>query len=466
LPPIPVVVATEKENRYSIGVLLGYLLKRLKEERLDSYFRFVLTNWANVNEVLTSLSRPHVLVASLLTTQILGLYSRIQSALEVSRRLGGISVAGGPHATGDPYGTILNIGFDLAFIGEAEESFAEFIVELILGRDPLSVRGVANVSEEGVKVRYSRRRVSNLDLVPPFCRELGLFNPIEIMRGCPHACRFCQVSYMFSAFPRFRSIENIVSFAKELLIRGIRDIRFVSPSGFQYMCSKNLDVAALSSLLETLNKDVRSLGGRVYLGSFPSEVRPEHVTEETLRLIKAYVDNRKLNIGAQTGSDRLLKLLHREHSADDVLNAVTAANKYGFNVDVDYMFGLPWEDSEDLEITMKHIEKIVELGGRIHCHTFIPLPGTPLSFASPKNIPEFVKNRLIKLMGRGKVWGQWLRQESLAREIALLRESNFIVINYQRASSIVAEKSKLIKRRFNVFYNNLHKIELLNAEIP
>ncbi|MEM2752156.1 MAG: radical SAM protein, partial [Sulfolobales archaeon] len=183
-------------------------------------------------------------------------------------------------------------------------------------------------------------------------------------------------------------------------------------------------------------------------------------------LIKAYVDNRKLNIGAQTGSDRLLKLLHREHSADDVLNAVTAANKYGFNVDVDYMFGLPWEDSEDLEITMKHIEKIVELGGRIHCHTFIPLPGTPLSFASPKNIPEFVKNRLIKLMGRGKVWGQWLRQESLAREIALLRESNFIVINYQRASSIVAEKSKLIKRRFNVFYNNLHKIELLNAEIP
>jgi len=465
LPKISVVVVVEEENKYSISVLLGYLLKRLREERLDNYYRFILTNWVNVSEVLSSLNRPHILIASLLTTQIPSLYSRVQSVLEVSRRLGGISAAGGPHATGDPYGTILNLGFDLAFIGEAEENFAEFVIELTQGGNPLSVSGVATISEGGVKVSYSnKRRVLSLDLVPPFCRELGLFNPIEIMRGCPHACRYCQVSYLFGTFPRFRSTENVVSFAKELLTRGIRDIRFVSPSGFEYMCSKNLNLSALSSLLETLNREVRSLGGRVYLGTFPSEVRPEHVTEETLRTVKAYVDNKKLNIGAQTGSERLLKLLHREHGADDVLNAVAIANKHGFKVDVDYMFGLPWEDSQDLEITMKQIERVIQLGGRIHCHTFIPLPGTPLSFASPRAIPETVKSKLVKLMGRGKLWGQWLWQERLARDIVLLRENNVIVINYKRASEVATKKSELVKRRFDVFYNNLRKIMSLNIE--
>ncbi|MEM4775498.1 MAG: TIGR04013 family B12-binding domain/radical SAM domain-containing protein [Sulfolobales archaeon] len=459
MPKIPVVVAVEKENKYSVSVLLGYLLKRLREERLDDRFRFILTNWANVSEVLSSLNRPHVLAASLLTTQVPSLYSRVQSVLELSRRLGGISVAGGPHATGDPYGTILSLGFDIAFIGEAEESFAEFTIRLAQGGDPLSVSGVTAISEDGIKISYSNKpRVQNLDLVPPFCSELGLFNPIEIMRGCPHACRYCQVSYLFGTSPRFRSAENVVSFAKELLNRGIRDIRFVSPSGFEYMCSKNLNLGALSNLLEALDREVRSLGGRVYLGTFPSEVRPEHVTEETLRTIKAYVDNKRLNIGAQTGSERLLKLLHRGHSADDVLNAVVVASRHGFGVDVDYIFGLPWEDSQDLESTMRQIEKVIQLGGRIHCHAFIPLPGTPLSFASPRAIPEFVKSRLVKMMGKGKVWGQWLRQEGLAREIVLLRESNVIVISHQRANRIVAEKSGLIKRRFDTFHNNLHKI--------
>lgn len=458
MSPTPIVVVVERANRYSVNVLLGYLVSRLGEAGLADRFRFVLVDWGRAADAIASLGRPHIMMASLLTTQIPYLVDKIRYSIEVSRRTGGIPVAGGPHATGDPYGTILNLGFDVAFVGEAEECFADFVEALASGGDPLSVCGAATLSEGGVAVRFGGRRVESLDAVPPFCEELRLFNPIEIMRGCPYACRYCQVSYMFGALPRFRSVENVVRHAKKLLRRGIRDIRFISPNGFQYMCHRGLDLGALSRLLESLHREVRAFGGRIYLGTFPSEVRPECVDEEVLRAIAGYVNNRRLNVGAQTGSDRLLKLLHRGHSADDVLNAVMSAVKHGFGIDVDYMFGLPWEEDEDLELTMMQIEKVVEAGGRIHCHAFIPLPGTPLSFAYPRSIPRPVRARLTKLMGRGRLWGQWLRQERLAREIVRLRDDNFILISYQRASNVASGMSKVVEGRYRVLSDNLRRV--------
>jgi radical SAM superfamily enzyme YgiQ (UPF0313 family) len=59
----------------------------------------------------------------------------------------------------------------------------------------------------------------------------------------------------------------------------------------------------LKAVSEIYGKD------QVYLGSFPSEVRPEQVHPETLELVKRYCANTQLTIGAQTGSDSLLQHL-------------------------------------------------------------------------------------------------------------------------------------------------------------
>jgi B12-binding domain/radical SAM domain protein len=459
LSKLPIVVVADKANKYSLGVLLGYLVGYLKREGIYSKFKFILTSWDSATQVIASLGESHILLASLLTTQVVQNLHKIAETVEVSRRLGGVTVAGGPHPSGDPYGTVLRLGFDLAFIGEAEQSFAQFIDRLVSANDYFSVEGTVAVSEDGIRARFDHPRVDDLDSVPPFCEELGLLNPIEIMRGCPHACRYCQVSFMFGAVPRFRSIESTVEYAKRLLRRGIRDIRFISPSGFHYEPRHSgSSSASIVELLEVMDREVRSLGGRIYLGTFPSEVRPEHVTDELLRSVRGLVNNRRINIGAQSGSDRLLGSLRRGHSAEDVLNAVSVARRHGFGVDVDYILGLPGESDEDVAGTLSHIEKVIRLGGRIHCHVFMPLPGTPLSFAPPGRVSDIAKKVISRIVGRGVLWGRWLKQEELASRIARLRDSYMIIVSYARAMKVLSEEKLPLQERSGCFMENLRKV--------
>lgn len=61
-------------------------------------------------------------------------------------------------------------------------------------------------------------------------------------------------------------------------------------------------------------------------------------------------------------------------------------------------------------------------------------------------------------MGKGKLWGQWLKQESLTKEIVSLRDSNVIVISYQRAAKMISENPRLIENRYVALYINLYKI--------
>ena len=64
----------------------------------------------------------------------------------------------------------------------------------------------------------------------------------------------------------------------------------------------------------------------------------------------------RLSVGAQSGSDRELKLLGRTHSAADTLSAVSAAREAGFdNISLDLMLGLPGSDTGTLSESIDFI---------------------------------------------------------------------------------------------------------------
>jgi hypothetical protein len=54
------------------------------------------------------------------------------------------------------------------------------------------------------------------------------------------------------------------------------------------------------------------------------------------------------------------------------------------------------------------------MGGIIHSHSFMPLPGTPLETASAGRIPSEFHTLLDRLASQGKHFGQWRRQEELS----------------------------------------------------
>ncbi len=343
-----------------------------------------------------------------------------------------ILVAGGPHPSADPLGTLIKLGFDIAVVGEGEETFVELVENVIDGGEG-KVAGTATLEGNYVLVRR-RSKFVNLDEYPPTPIWKGIFAPIEIMRGCSSCCKFCQVCYIFGP-PRYRSIDTIVEYAKVMWSRGLKDLRFIAPNSFGYGSPDGLrpEPSALIELAEKLRKVANTYGGRIFLGTFPSEVRPDSVVDELVRELRKLVDNKRIIVGAQSGSDRILKLVNRNHTVQDVLNAVEILIKNGFKVDVDIIFGLPGESEEDIVATVNLCKKLVEMGARIHAHTFMPLPGTPLDEAPPGRIEKWVKKEIAKLVGRGRAYGYWREQEVLAEILARYRESKlFYTLREQR----------------------------------
>jgi len=161
---------------------------------------------------------------------------------------------------------------------------------------------------------------------------------------------------------------------------------------------------------------VREIVGRearVYYGTFPSEVRPEHVTPEALALLARYVDNRTLIIGGQSGSARVLEASGRGHGVLEIERAARIALENGFEPHVDFIFGLPGENPDDVEATLQLAERLAERGAKVHGHSFMPLPGTPWKSERPGTLAPEARVRVARLASRQKLYGQWESQARL-----------------------------------------------------
>jgi len=371
-----------------------------------------------VAAVLEAMREGPVVVGWSFTTP--GLPAAAEARTEFSRTFGDrgtvLHLAGGPHPTADPGGT-LEAGFDLAAIGEGEETLVALLARLAEGGRPA---GAGLAWKEGDRlVRGPPPAPVELDACPPFPERFPRLGPIEITRGCSHACRFCQTTHLHGGRVRHRSVDRIAAAARAVVERGGRDVRFVTPSALAWGSD---DGSPRLEAIEELLRRVREAAGedaRIWFGTFPSELRPEHVTPEALRLLRRHVANDHLAIGAQSGSDAMLRACHRGHGAEDVRRAVRLALEAGFRAKVDLIFGLPGETPADAEASRALAVELAGRGAEIHAHAFLPLPGTPWAREAPGAIGETTRTLLEDLAGRGRASGPWRRQEQLARAQAL-----------------------------------------------
>ena len=312
-------------------------------------------------------------------------------------------LAGGPHPSGAPE-EVLAMGADCVVRGEGEKTIIR-LAKLFLegGRAAGTINSCPGTAA--------------LDDFPPFSPKWHLFGPIEITRGCPFGCAYCQTTYLAGARPRHRSLENLLALTELMNSEKLKSVRFISPDAFAYGSPDGRRL--VPEQVEKLLKGVRGILGRegqIFFGSFPSEVRPDHVTPELLELTRRYATNKRLVIGAQSGSGRMLEAVRRGHTVDDIYRAVKLAAAAGFGTDVDFIFGLPGETAKDEEATISVMKDLTDLGARIHAHTFMPLPQTPLARARPSPISPKAEKFLKNLCSGGKAFGQWEAQRTIGQK--------------------------------------------------
>jgi B12-binding domain/radical SAM domain protein len=331
---------------------------------------------------------------------------------------GAVHVAGGVHATAEPVQT-LDAGWDVAAIGEGETTLLRLVDA---GGDPAGVGGLAFRDSAGNVVKTGRPDRLPLDRFRGFSLRWNRFNALEISRGCVFACRFCQTPFMFSAKFRHRSVANVRWHVDEMRGRGLRDVRFITPTALSYGSpDESPNLAAVEELLASCKEGIGP-EGRVFFGSFPSEIRPEHVSRDALRLVKKYCANNNIIVGAQSGSDRVLDAAKRGHGVEEVRRAVRLGVEEGFRINVDMIFGMPGEDGADVAASLGLARELAELGARIHAHTFMPLPGTPWRDAPPGDVDAATIREVDRLSQQGALYGHWQKQRDHAARLASAAE--------------------------------------------
>ena len=402
-----VIFRRTRGNRHTLARLLGIL----EGERLNEDFDIRLGD--SIEEMIQVAGDENIIIGfSFMTLHLMDVKTEVE---RLRKRLGekALIIAGGSHSAGDPKGT-LSLGFDYVFVGEADQTLPAFLFQYLRGKLPENLLIVCEKNH------------CPLGAHPPFSLLHRFFAPIEITRGCLSNCHFCQTPRIFGHRLRHRRIFDFSEAVRRGNPIGYRQITFISPNAFSYGAEDSL-VPNLAAIEELLIGSNEAGAAGVHFGCYPSEVRPDWVNPEVLQLVKKHCRNQTIVLGAQSGSDSILSAVQRGHTADQAMEAGRLICEAGFRPHVDFVFGFPEETIADRQLSLSMIRKMIDdYGARIHVHTFMPLPGTPLFQKNPSQVDPETKNVLLEWEKKGKMDGWWKDQEVIGWKIVKWRETGMI----------------------------------------
>jgi len=229
----------------------------------------------------------------------------------------------------------------------------------------------------------------------PAPRADGATAFVSIMEGCSKYCTFCVVPYTRGE-EISRPFDDVIAEVAELAEQGVREVNLLGQNVNAYRgMMHDGQVADLALLIEFIAQ-IDGIGRIRFTTSHPVEF--------TDRLIEAYRSVPKLasflHLPVQSGSDRILALMKRGHTAIEYKAKLRKLREARPDISLssDFIVGFPGESDADFEATMRLIEDI----GFDHSYSFIysARPGTPASNL-PDDQSEVVKKaRLSRLQTR------------------------------------------------------------------
>ena len=372
-----VVFVRDKTNKHSIRALVAAYEKWFPEKDY-----FVLTP----QDAFNFLEEDDLALFSFLTGTSSAYIDYVTKLKEKLPKIN--TVCGGAHASARSEDMLKY--FDSVCTGEGEESIKDIIEMAQADR----VTGI-----------ITGKKVLNLDEYRVFPRKIVSLGPIEIVRGCPSGCAYCQTPQLFRGKLRHRSIDFIVEEIQFALSRkGFADVRFIAPDASSYQYNKGISLEAIESLLYNVSRTIGT-NGKLFYGTFPSELDPSGVSKELVDLLVKYCDNKQIVLGLQSASHNMQKIMHRRSGLAETENAIELFLDKNFEIVVDLIFGLPYETEETYEETYKFIEK---WKGRvtIHSHPFDPLPGSKWQYEKATEVPAKLVKAVKSLEGIGRVFGR------------------------------------------------------------
>jgi tRNA-2-methylthio-N6-dimethylallyladenosine synthase len=219
---------------------------------------------------------------------------------------------------------------------------------------------------------------------------------LSVQEGCDKFCTFCVVPYTRGA-EYSRGVDAIVAEARELARKGAKEVVLIGQNvNAWHGAAPAHDTRGGEWRLGDLIRHVAKIGGieRIrYTTSHPRDMSDD--------LIAAHAEVEQLapffHLPVQAGSDRILKAMNRQHTAEDYLRIIERmrAARPDIALASDFIVGFPGETDKDFEDTLAlvHDAKFAQA----YSFKYSARPGTPAA-GMQLQVPEAVKDeRLARL---------------------------------------------------------------------
>ena len=220
--------------------------------------------------------------------------------------------------------------------------------------------------------------------------ESNISSFLTIQEGCDKFCNFCVVPY--TRGPEYsRPFKKIMDEAEKLIKNGTKELTLLGQNVNAYFYKDVDKNYRLSDLILELNK-ITELKRIRYTTSHPKDMTDD--------LIDCYSKSNKLmpfiHLPVQSGSDKILKLMNRNHKVEKYYEIYKMIKQKNRKVEFssDFIIGYPGETETDFNDTMNLVKNIQF----INSYSFIysPRPGTPASKLIPTD-SEIAKERLVNI---------------------------------------------------------------------
>jgi len=283
--------------------------------------------------------------------------STLNNAFEIARlakKSGAYVALGGPHLAAYPEETVSNDNVDFGIVGEGEFVFLELIEALKRKRKFNSIRGLVYKKNNNIKVN-SYRIVEKLDEIPFPARHLlpikkydciiteKSFTTMITSRGCPYECGFCFKQPSDKKY-RLRSVENIIAEMQSCIEKfNVKEIMFYDDS---FTFNRNFVIKLCN---EIIKKKITI--------KWEAPTRVNTVNDELLQLMKK-AGCIRLRYGVESGNQRILNLMKKNITLDQVKKAFELTKKYKIETFAYFMIGYATETKETIQQTINLAKRL------------------------------------------------------------------------------------------------------------
>jgi tRNA-2-methylthio-N6-dimethylallyladenosine synthase len=236
--------------------------------------------------------------------------------------------------------------------------------------------------------------IAKFDALPQR-RKRGPSAFLTVQEGCDKFCTYCVVPYTRGA-EISRPFAHLIAEARKLVEQGAKEITLLGQNVNAWAGEDDKGRrVGLGGLIRTLAR-IDGLARIRYTTSHPNDMDDDLIAANgEIAKLMPY-----LHLPVQAGSDRVLKAMNRQHTAESYLRLIERfrAVRPDIALSGDFIVGFPGETEAEFADTLNIVDEVRYAA----CFSFkySPRPGTPAATMEGQIAPEVMDERLQRLQQR------------------------------------------------------------------